>query len=115
MFSIGLLMDRLCKLGRLTWDQMLNRLGLTDDVAERYVDYGCGGMAKFRPSQACRARLPLDWCKLEWLCQLTPCELEELFEKLDPRTASRREIAYAVMALLRKRGWAAERDEDPAE
>ena len=115
MFTIGLLMDRLCKLGRLTWDQMLKKLGLTDDVAGRYLEYGCGSLARSRPGRATLALLPLDWDKLEWIARLAPSELEELFGKLDPRTASRREVAYAATALLRGRGWAAERDKDPAE
>jgi hypothetical protein len=108
MLGIGLLVDRLCKLGRLTWDQMLKRLGLTDDVAGRYLEYGCGSLARSRPGPATLALLPLDWDKLEWICRLTPGELEELFERLDPRTASRREVAYAATAFLRKRSWAAE-------
>ena len=115
MFGIGLLMDRLCKLGRLTWEQMLKKLGLTDDVAGRYLEYGCGSLARSRPGPVTLALLPLDWDKLEWIARLTPPELEELFGRLDPRTVSRREVAYAAMALLRGRGWAAERDKDPAE
>jgi hypothetical protein len=115
MFGIGLLVDRLCKMGRLTWDQMLKKLGLTDDVAGRYLEYGCGSLARSRPGRATLALLPLDWDKLEWIARLAPSELEELFGKLDPRTASRREVAYAATALLRGRGWAAERDKDPAE
>jgi hypothetical protein len=115
MFGIGLLMDRLCKLGRLTWEQVLKKLGLTDEVAGRYLEYGCGSLARSRPGPATLALLPLDWDKLEWICRLTPGELEELFGRLDPRTASRREVAYAATAFLRKRGWATECDKNPAE
>src|SRR5262245_1503363 len=115
MFSIGLLMDRLCKLGRSTWDQTLKKLGLTDDAAGRYLEYGCGSLAKSRPGQATLARLPLDWDKLDRIARLLPSELEELFERLDPRTASRHEVAYAAVTFLRKRGWAAERAKDRAE
>ena len=115
MLGIGLLVDRLCKLGRLTWDQILKRLGLTDDVAGRYLEYGCGSLARSRPGPATLALLPLDWDKLEWICRLTPGELEELFGRLDPRTASSREVAYAATELLRGRGWTAERDRDPVE
>jgi hypothetical protein len=115
MFTIGLLMDRLCKLGRLTWDQMLKKLGFTDDAAGRYVEIGCGSLARSRPGRATLARLPLDWDKLEWIARLTPSELEELCRRLDPRTASRREVAYAATALLRGRGWADERDNELAE
>jgi hypothetical protein len=118
MFSVGLLLAKLYEMGKFSYDLWLNitnRLGCTKEEAFRYFNYGCEGLAKCSLGPASLTRLPLVWDKLEWISRLMPWELDELCRKLDPRTASRREVAYAVMAFLRKRGWAAERDEDPAE
>ena len=100
VFSTASLLLQLHGLGLDVWKEQLKVLGLNSRLASDYLYLARSELAKSDLREADLIRLPSDLGKLKLIGELLPKDLGTLFEKLDPRTASHRQVDAAVQAIL---------------